>query len=242
MHLDEETIQRLVDDELTPERALAARQHLAACEPCRHRANEAKAERLAAEGWLRIVDVPAPPVDMGSILRAAPRRPSHRMRWAAGFLVALGAAGAAYALPGSPVRAWVDDAVHWVSGRREAETSVPPSRGPEPSMPTVAGISVAPGRHLVVVFVRRQEGASVRVSLNDGADVRVTGPSGSASFVSEAERLVIDNRPMPVAFDVRIPRAAPRVEIQVAGERILLKEGAVLVPDVGSPVVLPLSR
>ena len=49
MHLDDETIQRLVDDELSPERVLAAREHLAACEPCRRRADEAKTERLAAE-------------------------------------------------------------------------------------------------------------------------------------------------------------------------------------------------
>lgn len=239
MHLDEETIQRWVDDELSPDQAARARDHLAACEPCRRAANEAKAERLAVEGWLRVVDVPPPPAHFGTIVRAAHGR-SHRMRWAAGFLVALGAAGAAYAVPGSPVRVWVSDAVHWVAGVREAPA--PPPSAPGPPTSAVAGISVTPGERLVVAFARAQEGASVRVSLHEGPDVVVTGPSGSASFVSEAHRLVVDNRPLPVTFVVRIPRAAPRVEVQVAGRRILLKDGATITPGAGNPILLPLTR
>jgi hypothetical protein len=134
----------------------------------------------------------------------------------------------------------VDDAVQRLSGNRESPA--PPSPSPDSSEPSVAGISVAPGEHLVVSFVRPQEGARVRVSLYDGRDVLVTGPGGSASFTSEADRLVIDNRRLPILFEARIPRSAPRVEIRVAGRRVLLKEGASVVPELDSTgaIILPL--
>lgn len=235
MHLDEERLQRLLDSELPPAEARSAREHLAVCDDCRWMENKVQKEQQEVGEWLRVVDVPVTFPGVETIVHAARRRSPARMRWAAGLLVALGAAGVTYAIPGSPLRQWVDEVVHRRSGGAAA-----PSPDATPS--AVAGISVPPGDHLVIEFARAQAGAAVRVSLSDGHEVVVTGPSGSASFTSEADRLVVDNQPLPVVFDVRIPRDAPRVEIRVAGRRALFKDGVHLVPapDAAGALMLPL--
>jgi hypothetical protein len=102
---------------------------------------------------------------------------------------------------------------------------------PEPTQDVrVGGIAVAPGERLVIAFTSPQEAGGVRVSCTGDREVQVQGPPGAASYTSEAERLVVDNRGSSAVFDIRLPCDAPRVEIQVAGVRIFLKEGERVTP------------
>src|SRR5688572_31719644 len=108
MHLDDERVQRLLHGELEPAGERLARQHLAACEDCRTRVDEARAEEHRIFALLREVDHPAPDADPRAIL-AAGRGPRARWeRWAAGLLLVAAAGGAAYAAPGSPLPAALD--------------------------------------------------------------------------------------------------------------------------------------
>lgn len=175
-------------------------------------------QREDAELFARLgaLDHPVPRVDARAVIARAEqtRRSPDYLRWAAAIALGLGLAGAAYALPGSPLRAWVRALVH---GAAPGPTQ-PPDSG-------FAGIAVAPGQGLRVVFTARQTVTSADVILTDSAEVVVRALTGAATFTSGADRLVIENAGSGATFEIQIPRAAPRVEILVGETSILLKAG-----------------
>lgn len=226
-HLDEEQVQRLLHRELAPPQERAIREHLAECLACRGRFAAVQQDEDEVHALLRHLDHPPPRVDAHAVAARARAREVRWVRWAAGVGLALGLAGAAYAAPGSPLPAWVEVVVEWMSGG-SAQT---------PADPGGAGIAVAPGRALVILFTSPQAEGHAQVSLTDAVDVAVRAPSGAATFTADVDRLVIDNSGSAATFDIQIPRAAPRVEIRVAGVRVFLKEG----PRVTGPLHLPLT-
>jgi hypothetical protein len=224
MHLDEEQIQRLLHGELAPAADTSARQHLAECADCRRRIAEAEREEDEVYALLRQVDHPPPPVDADAIAARARTRNFGWGRRAAGILVALGLAGAAYAAPGSPLPAWVEAVKEWIGDRPDSSPSAPaPVQAPEPR---VAGIAVDPGQNLLILFTSPHAEGQAQVWLTDGTEVVVRAPIGAAIFSSDVDRLVIENHGSPASFEIGIPRSAPRVEIRVGGNRIFLKEGS----------------
>jgi hypothetical protein len=225
MHLDLEQLQRLVDGELSPAAERPAREHLAACAECRGREAEIARQEAEVSALRRLVDHAAPRVDVQTLVARARRRRFGGMPWAAVVLLALGVAGVAYAAPGSPLRKWAHAVAVWLRG----ETPQPEASG--------AGIAVAPGQNLIILFTSTQREGSARVSLTDGADVVVRAPVGAATFSLAADRLVIDNKHSWASFEIQIPRAARRVEIRVAGARRFLKDG----PTVTAPLAVQLT-
>lgn len=222
MHLDEEQVQRLLDKELSSQAEQSVREHLAGCADCRRRVADAKQEEDQVSSLLRALDHAPPPIRAEAIAARARERDFAWMRQAAAILLAVGIAGAAYAVPGSPVRAWVGAVVEWVGGRGPSLVTPVPEQTPE----RVSGIAVAPGPKLAILFTSPQPDGRARVLLTGGDKVEVRAPVGAAIFTSSADRLVIDNKGPAATFDIRIPRAAPSVEIRVDGNRIFLKEGA----------------
>ena len=227
MHLDEEQVQRLLHGELVAPDESAAREHLAVCTECRALVADAEREEVEVHTLLRHLDHPAPRVDAGALMRRARQHEQRWTRWAAGIAVALGLGGASYALPGSPVPAWIEAAVHWMGGPANPSPPAPaPAPGPQPGRPvdpTVAGIAVSPGRDLRIDFTSPH--GQALVSLTDGADIVVRAPAGTVTFTSHANRLVIDNMDPTATIVVEIPRVAPRVEIRVEAREIFRKEG-----------------
>jgi len=225
MHIDDERIQRLLHGELPQADEVAARRHLAECGDCRARLAAARREEDEVYALLRQVDHGVPHVAAAAIVTQARTRAMPWLRWAAAIILALGVAGAAYAIPGSPLRAWVQRLT-----RRAPPTPTSPPSPPSPDSST-AGIAVPPGRDLVVQFQGSPPVAQVDVLLTDDADVEVRTVTGSATFAAGTDRLVVDNRSPQATFDVRIPRAAPRVAILLRETRIVLKEGARVVTE-----------
>ncbi len=222
MHLDEEQLQRLLHGELNAGDTRDARGHLAACDDCRERLVMAERDEGEIFGLLRQVDHPLPRVHAEALAARARNIGLVWGRWAAGILLVLGAAGAAYAVPGSPIRQWMRSAAAWIA--REDRVSPAPRQASVPTA-SAAGIAAVPGRNYVIAFLSAEPGGQARVSLTDGAEVTVRAPSGAARFTSAADRLLIDNQGSGATFEIEIPRTAPRVEIRVAGKRIFLKQG-----------------
>jgi hypothetical protein len=231
MHLDDERIERWMHGEMAPDTERSAREHLAACAECRARLAEAQREEREVHALLRGLDAPAPRVDARAVIERARPRGAGWARRAAAIAIAVGIAGAAYAVPGSPLRAFVVAVVERLGGgaerapeprRRAPESAPPPAPAPAPG---AGGIAVAAGSNLVIAFTSTQPDGVARVSLVEGADVVVRAPTGAATFTSDADRLTIDNADGAADFEIAIPHDAPRVEIQVDGRRLLVKEG-----------------
>jgi anti-sigma factor RsiW len=215
MHVDAEQLQRFLDGELSAPEQGIVREHLAQCADCRGRVAAARQADAELQAQLRQLDHTPPRITAAQVVARAmgARAPGvRRFGWAAGIVLALGIAGAAYAAPGSPLRGWVRAALTWVGAGKVEQAP--------------AGIAVAPGAGLVITFTSAQTAGLVRVSLTDGAEVVVRAPRGAGTFTSDVERLVIHNSGSAATFDIEIPRAAPRVEIHVQGARVFVKEGA----------------
>lgn len=142
-----------------------------------------------------------------------------RLRWAAGLVLAAVLAGTAYAAPGSPLRGWLST----LAERFRAE-AVPNADSALVAAVSMAGVAIVPGPALVIEFTQPQEQGEAKVTLTDGDQVQVRAPSGAATFSSDPERLVIDNRGSTAEFEIELPRGAVRIEIRVAGAAVLLKE------------------
>jgi hypothetical protein len=243
MHLDEEKLQRLLHGELSDAARRDAGDHLAACSECRECLVVARRDEGEIFSLLRQVDHPVPAVQVEALAARARGVGLVWGRWAAGLLLVLGAAGAAYAMPGSPIRQWIRSAAAWIS--RDDRVSPAPRQAETPHG-RAAGIAAVPGRNYLIAFQSPDLGGQARVSLTDGGEVTVRAPSGAARFTSAADRLLIDNHSSGATFEIEIPRAAPRVEIRVAGIRVFLKEGSRVLAEGlaenGNHYLLPLSE
>src|SRR6267143_4782832 len=220
MHIDDERIQRLLHGELSGSDELTIRGHLAECADCRSRLAQAQRDEAEVDALLREIDHPVPTVTAAELANAAQRRATPWLRWAAMIALALGVASAAYAIPGSPLRRWVNNLTH----------RAPPAPPPQVPDSTAAGVALAPGIDFVVRFTNPQPLAQIDVLLTEGAEVEVRALSGTATFSAGSDRLVVDARGR-TTFEVRIPRTAPRVQLMVGDKRILLKEGSHVVTE-----------
>ena len=256
-HLDESAIECLIHGELSPAEEAAARAHEAQCPECSRRLADAVRTESEALSLLRRLDIP-PTTHVSAEMIAARagsplpppaarfRRSTWR-RWAASILLAVGIAGAAYAIPGSPVRVWVEAVVERIrqdagdARGGDAGTTVPGAARPGSS---ASGVSVEPGATLLIRFTSGSGGNLARVSLTGGSEVFVRAPAGAATYDSGPEILTIQPRARSVVFEIAIPRTAPRVEMTVEGTRILLKEGDRVItaspPDSEGAYTLPL--
>ena len=177
------------------------------------------------EELLRYLDHEPPRVTADEIaVRAA--QPGPRFWWAAGLLLAAAIAGTAVAAPGSPVR-------EWLFGTRDASAGLeaePHANVPDAAM---AGIAILPGQKLVIEFTSLQAAGTLRVTLSASDQVEVSAPSSAASFSSDPERLVIENKGTS-DFDIALPRSAPYIAIRVAGATVLRKEGDRVILNTGT--------
>ena len=180
MHLDRDTLERLLSDDLELEQQITAENHLESCDTCRGRLEENELFQL-----LVLVDDPAPAVDPGDIIaRAERRRPAGFGRWAAGVLLTFGAAGAVYAAPGSPVPRWFE-ALSGDFGDRASQ--VPENRT---APPDVAGI-VVPFDERLEIELRPQPSGTISIVLVEASEVTVEAVNGPATFDSRAEQLIV---------------------------------------------------
>lgn len=242
MHLSEEQLQRLMDDELPWTEVSPVREHVAQCAACRDRLDAERRDEREIVALLRFLDHAPPPVSATTLIARARSREWSWIGRAAAILVAVSIAGVAWAAPGSPVRAFLGHAVEWMHRSQGSETQ----RAPAPATPTMAGIAVAPGAKLVILFASARAGSAAHVSLTDSEDVVVRAPVGAAAFTSNDDRLVIENAGSSATFEIEIPRTAPHVEIRIAGRAAFTKDGAHIVANGvaqrGNGYVIPLAR
>lgn len=244
MHLEDGQIQSVLHGELERTAFVIAQAHLDQCEQCRSAMARARSEETELFTLLERLDQPRRPANIQRVREAARRRRRvPGMRWAAGAVLAVGAAGVAYAVPSSPVRRWIGQllapALRVEDPRHATEIPIAPESD-------LAGVSVAPGATSTIMFSAKQNIGELRISLADIDEIGVRAPTGSAKYATGAGRVLVDNSGAAASYDIAIPRQAPRVQIEVAGVRVWFKDGQRLVSNYAAGadgvVRIPLSR
>lgn len=240
-HLDTETLERALHGELAPERAGAIRAHLDGCADCRSRLDAAAREEAGIFDLLETLDhappaarpIPAEVVPLG----AHRRRTSAVPRLAAAALALLVVGAAAWAIPGSPVRDWVDRAF-------APEQDAAPD--PVPGVASLSsGVSIRPGSSMVVEFSAAQGEGRARVEVAAGEELEIRVRGALPALDVRTDRIGIGNAGSESSYAIRIPASAPRVELRVAGRTILVAERgrvrAAVGPDASGAWDLPLT-
>jgi Putative zinc-finger len=226
VHLDEEQVQRLLHGELTPPSSTSVRDHLASCAECSARVAAAEREEAWVLHELSRLDHPTPAVHVAAVMKG--RRGVPWVRWAAGILLAIGAAGAAYAAPGSPLRRLVDRVAVWLAGDQPRAPGRPLR---QPGDSVTRGIAISPGRQFTIAIAPAQRDGVVIASITEGAEIVVRALGGAATFTSDVDRLSVDNTGASVRFEIEIPARAPHVEIWVGGRRVFAKDESRVLTD-----------
>ena len=226
MHLDQDQVELTLDAGVR--KGSDVEEHLRTCSECQARLAQARRE----EAWIRerlgTLDHVPPSITARSVMTRAGRTRRSWERLAAGVVLALAAAGAAYAAPGSPLPGLIRRVVNGA-----APTVRPSEAPPTPdARPTQSGIAVAPGDRLTIEFASPEPGDTAVVSLSDGTEVTVRAAGGKTTFASETDRLIVRQSRAPARIEIRIPRAAPAVELKVGERRILIKRNSVVTTDI----------
>lgn len=221
-HLEEGTIVAIRDGQLVDADAKA---HVGTCAQCASALDGARRRAELVSSALSLLDAP---VDTKRAKQVVRRRLDHQReadtattRWVVHLrraaAVVLLTAGAAYALPGSPVRGWLGpepETVDTPPGTTSAQES---ARG---------GIEVlVPDGRIRVSLTQVQPGVTIEVVWTDEARARISAAPGS-SFSFGDGRAEADVAGGPVL--VELPRLAPVISLVVDGRTYLRRSSGPL--------------
>ena len=228
-HIDDGALLALLDGELNAEERRHVEAHAGRCSECSERRDQLRFASRRVTATLEAGDAPSPWAEMPEALRQAyrdaPRQitsaRSSRAGWmgrrsvatAAGLTLLL--AAGAYAIPGSPVRGWVDDGIESIAaliGGGDAE--------PGPS-----AVSVEPaGGSIRVSVLGAAAGLRVTISLTDAPSAAAS--ARQASFRVESGLIEITD----VSGDLRVslPRGALSGSVEVDGVEVARLDGGEL--------------
>ena len=219
-HLDDGTLQAFLDDELAPSDRADVAEHMLGCEGCRTaHAELSRANALFTEA-VSTLDAEPPTRRASGALGRQARRGVGSFVKAAGLILALAAAASA-AVPGSPVRAWIENVVD--SEPDVAEVSPPPAL-PEAPPPVEApaapaGVSIVLASGPVVVSLDGLDAEVIRLEGAEGAAASVAGVGAQSDpvFRTGLNRVdVVDGTGGEIR--VLLPVGAPGSRLVVDGQ------------------------
>jgi hypothetical protein len=226
VHPSDALIDRLLHRELPSAEIDAVGQHLMSCEPCARRRSQLAAEEFEIADALRMLDHPAARGDLAAVIaRSNAVRGARLWRLAASIAVAAFAA-TAVAMPGSAVRSWLSRV-----RPRTAEAPAPVASSPaaQTSAPTLAGISVAAGDSVAILFEEAQEVGRMSIALRATSKVDIRAIGGAAAFSVQTRGVRIRNRGSAASYEIVIPTSARTAEVRVAGRLVFASRGGTVV-------------
>lgn len=250
-HASEGTLVAYRDGELAPQEGRALAEHLEGCERCARRHEELGRVSDRVSTALAELDRAAPAIDAGAIRRRAGLRVvpgglgpmagggrasdptadadvrqgsfSRRRSLAAAILLLLAFTGAAAAIPGSPLRAWLEGSVRAIAAFFDPGEPPPPppieaADGDEASP---SGVAVAPYGGGVRISLRSPSSETVvRVRLVDASRASVLATGGTYR-TGRGSLEVLDAGPGEVTIE--IPRATRWAVVEVDGRPVVEK-------------------
>ena len=230
-HVSEGTLLAIRDGELV---STDHRIHLESCGQCMNAMASARARSTQIEEALAGVSTPVDLAAAKEAVRARmdarraverPRGRAYGHLGRAAAILLLGA-GAAWALPGSPVRDWLQPSAPAVEHGAVAAT--------EPTIAVEAsGIEVRTTDAFSVILTDVEAGIPIEIILLEGAVSRITAPAGSTySFADERIEASLTEGPVRI----EIPRSLTTVLIRVNGVAVM--EGSAANPTLRGVVEL----
>ena len=245
-HPSEARLVAYVDGELDPEVRASVSDHLAACDACARSLFELRrASSLFSDAAAALEPPPSDATPAETRRRAAEAEPPERQgtaggadapddagtgsrfswsRWSTATRVAASIAvllGAAAALPGSPVRSWIDRSVQQVQALFGVDESSPAVERPEtggeradrPGPVDRSGVAVSASDGSIVVTLRDvPRTTSVRVRLVNGQQAGVWNAGGEYRTAPGRIEVIA---PASDSLLVEVPRLVSRVELEV---------------------------
>ncbi len=217
-HLDDVTIELLLSEELDESEAQRGLAHLAECDACSRRLAAAREQDQEIGAALSLLDHPVPQLGSEDVMQRARRR--WRLPYAAAAGIALLVlAGAASAVPGSPLRTWLAGFLG-----ATPETSAPPAAEQLVS----GGVSVVPTGEFELVFDAVQEAGVITIALTDEPELAVRSVGGAPGYSVEPDQVRVDNAGSTADYEILLPRSARHVRIRV-GDSVLftMRDGSI---------------
>lgn len=227
-HLDDGALQAFLDHEVGPDERAAMAEHLLGCEACHDRYEELTRANSLVTQSIALLDVEGVATDPAAVpRRTRARTGTASFVRAAGLVLALAAAASA-AVPGSPVRQWVANAMEPASSS-PAPAPLASDDAPQPVGPAPAGLSIGPAAGALVVVLRDMDASSIRLSPAPGsrATVSVTGAESDPRFRSAAGRLELRNGAGGVV-NVSLPLSVAGARLEVNGRLYAETRGGTL--------------
>ncbi|MDQ6635158.1 MAG: zf-HC2 domain-containing protein [Gemmatimonadota bacterium] len=222
MHPSDETLQALAHGELPLARQSEVRRHLAECPACERLLVDWKETEAYAARLLRTLDHPAPTVSVDALIaRAAPRVRTRRHAAVAAGIAALVVAGvAAAAVPGSPVRQYVERVMGTPSIARSPHAPMTRRTPIRAAQPEASGIAFVPANSVEVTFRDSQLAGVLRITVADSIAVRIAQRGGSAGYALTDAGVSVENTGSIASYDLVLPRTLPHATVRV-GQRIV---------------------
>ena len=223
MHLDPETLERLLHDELGPGREAESRRHLDVCPDCRERLADAGRREARIFGLFEELDhepsaaqLALPSSERAELARTRPVW----YRIAASIALVIAAGGLLYALPGSPVR-------EWISGRGADEGGIGDGGAgrSEEVAAALSGLTIRPDGAYEIAFLSPQSSGRIRIELTPSPEVQIRVAGEPVGLESGPERLVVSNAGSRASYEIRIPAAGPPIGILVDGRIAFRRQG-----------------
>jgi anti-sigma factor RsiW len=236
-HTAEGTLLEWLDGRLSPAERPQVERHVASCAACTTELERLRLLSATFGGAVELLDPPAPTrAAYAAVLRRRARwwgADTRRALERAAILVLAVAGIASATLPGSPLRAWLEDRFG-SGGEVTAPVARAPSTPPAPDNRPVAeaeiasaGVAILPaGDSVRIVLTNADPALRIRVRLAEGeiVDVRATGAAADAQFRTGPGRISITDAGTG-EIQIALPHTVARATVLVGTKPYLIKEG-----------------
>lgn len=211
--LDDALLVRRLHDELDDDARHALDLHLARCEGCAARLAGLATREQRTRDVLRTVDFDVP--DLARLLEqvravATERRKATRLRIAAGWILAVLAAGA---LATAPVRAWIAERLASLQG--DAPAAPAAVTQPEAGSASLRFSPSGPGIAVTIARLQTTGTLTVRFAEGDAAEVRVTGRGLDALTVGRLDMRIDNDAQSTASWEITLPRVVEHADVHL---------------------------
>ena len=226
MHLHDGELQGLLDGELSGSEKESLRAHVEGCEQCAPRMEAMKFAFRETGQLLTALDESPPPMSVDELIEIAQRRhiPARRaprgIAWAASVAGLVVVTIVAAAIPGSPVRAIVQNLLE------ELGPASPQPTAPAEPWDAQAGVAITPDGAIEIIFDAAQSSGSIEVQLIQTDIARIEVRGDSVGFAVGDRSIRVENQNATANYRITLPEDLQQTVIRIGTRTVFAKQGS----------------